>query len=123
LGVESEELAAVKGRLLPGIAGICLYLLVVSLIGVINVLNGTFAGVQARYTVLPVCTMLVVGVFGLLRLRRWGWALVVAGTLLLCLGYIYMARSVGQPGLYVMAGLDLCMFLYLVRTEVRERLI
>jgi hypothetical protein len=33
-----------------------------------------------------------------------------------------MARHLGIPRMWVMAALDLCMFLYLVRAEVRERL-
>jgi hypothetical protein len=115
-------MASVKGQMLPGIAAICMWMLVVALMGVFSVLNGTFAGPQARYTVLPLCTMLVVGVFGLLRLRRWGWALVMAGTLLLSLGFIYRARTEHQPALYVMSGLNLCFFLYLARQETRERL-
>ncbi len=115
--------ASVKGQMLPGIAAICMWMLVVALMGVFSVLNGTFAGAQSRYTVLPVCTMLVVGVFGLLRLRRWGWALVMAGTLLLSLGYMYLARTAHHPALYVMAGLNLCFFLYLARQETRERLL
>ena len=32
------------------------------------------------------CTLLAAGVFGLLRLRRWGWALVLGGCLTLCSG-------------------------------------
>jgi len=66
--------------------------------------------------------MIVAGVFGLLRLRRWGWAIVLAGTLLLSFGYGYMARTMGHPGLWVMSLLNLCFFLYLSRPEVRERM-
>ena len=108
-----------KGRMLPGIAAICLYMLVVALVGVFGALRGAFPAMVA----LPVCSMIVVGVFGLLRLRRWGWALVTAGALLLSAMYGWMARSLGQPRLWVMAGLDLCLFLYLVRQETRERLL
>jgi O-antigen/teichoic acid export membrane protein len=109
------------GGMLPGIAGICLYMLVVALIGVVGVFRGVYQG-EARYVVLPVCTLIVVGVFGLLRLRRWGWALVMAGALLMSAMYGFMARTMHQPGMWVMAGLDFCFFLYLVRPETRERL-
>jgi len=113
---------SVKGQMLPGIAGICLFMLMVAIIGTVGVLNGQFQGPGARYAVLPICTMIAVGVFGLLRMRRWGWALVMAGTLLLSLGYTYMSHAAHQGRLLVMAGLALCFFLYLVRPEVRDRL-
>ena len=104
--------------MLPGIAGICMYMLVVALIGVF----GSMRGVFSPMVVLPVCTLIVVGVFGLLRLRRWGWALVTAGSLLLSMMYGWMAHHMPAPRLWVMAGLDFCLFLYLIRQEVRERL-
>ena len=107
--------------MLPGVAGICMWMLVVATVGVFGALKGVYAG-HARYVVLPVCTMIVIGVFGLLRLRRWGWAMVLAGTLLLSFGYGYMATSMKLPGLWVMSLLNLCFFLYLSRPEVRERM-
>ena len=107
--------------MLPGVAGICMWMLVVATVGVFGALRGVYTG-HSRYVVLPVCTMIVVGVFGLLRLRRWGWAVVLAGTLLLSFGYGYIARTQGTPALWVMSLLNLCFFLYLVRPEVRERM-
>ncbi len=115
MAVQSGE----QNGMLPGIAGICLWMLAVAVAGVFQALG---KGGNARYVVLPVCTMIVAGVFGLLRLKRWGWALVLAGTLLLSFGYGYMARREGMPGLWVMALLNLCFFLYLSRPEVRERM-
>jgi hypothetical protein len=109
---------AVRGQMLPGIAGICLYMMVVALTGVFGALRGAFPPMIA----LPICTLLAVGIFGLLRLRRWGWAMVTAGSLLIAMMYGWMARHMGMPRLWVMSALDFCMFLYLVRAEVRERL-
>jgi hypothetical protein len=48
--------------------------------------------------------------------------MVTAGSLLMAMMYGWMARHMGIPRMWVMAALDLCMFLYLVRAEVRERL-
>lgn len=109
---------AVRGQLLPGIAGICLYMMVVAITGVFGALRGVYPTMVA----LPVCTLIVVGVFGLLRMRRWGWALVAAGSLLLSFMYGWMARNMGLPRMWVMSLLDLCLFLYLIRAEVRDRL-
>lgn len=113
-----EPAQADKGQMLPGIAAIAMYMLVVSIVGAFGALRGVFPAMIA----LPICTLTAVGVFGLLRMRRWGWALVTAGSLLLAFAYGWIARHAGMTRLWVMAALDLCMFLYLIRTEVRERL-
>jgi len=118
LSDEAEESSSLQGKMLPGIAGICIYMLVVALVGVFGALRGAYPPLVA----LPVCTMIAIGVFGLMRLRRWGWALVTAGSLLMSAMYGWMAKSMGQPRFWVMAALDLCFFLYLVRQETRERL-
>jgi len=119
---QTTSTAVTKGQMLPGVAAICLFMLMVAIIGTVGVLNGQFQGAGARYAVLPMCTMIAVGVFGLLRMTRWGWALVMAGTLMLSLGYLYMSRAAHEGRLLVMSGLTLCFFLYLVRPEVRDRL-
>ena len=105
--------------MLPGVAAIAMYMLVVAIIGAFGALRGAFPAM----IVLPICTLLAIGIFGLLRMRRWGWALVTAGTLLLAVTYGWIARHGGMTRLWAMAGLDLCMFLYLIRTEVRDRLV
>lgn len=108
--------------LLPGMALIAMYLLLLSMLNAFAALRGTFGMGGARYTILFVCTLLVVGVFGLLRLRRWGWALVTAGCLLMAAGYFYGFHRTHIPP-YVINGLfALVFFLYLSRTEVRDRL-
>jgi hypothetical protein len=114
-----EATPQLKGQMLPGIAAIAMYMLVVAIIGAFGALRGAFPAMIA----LPIATLIVIGVFGLLRMRRWGWALVTAGSLLLCVAYGWSARHLGATRLWVMAGLDLCMFLYLIRTEVRDRLL
>jgi len=84
--------------------------------------RGTFGQSAAKYSILGVCTLLVVGVFGMLRLLRWGWALVTAGCLLMAAGYFYGFHRTHIPP-YIVNGLfALVFFLYLSRTEVRERL-
>ena len=106
--------------MLPGMAMIGMYMLFVAIIGVFGVFNGRFP-TTARFFFLPLCTLIVVGVFGLFRLRRWGWALVLAGCLLLTTYYVYVSHVMHSPGLLVMAALTLTFFLYLSRPEVRER--
>ena len=67
----------VTGGILPGMAMIAIFVLFVGMLTAFGALSGKYPG-GARYVVLIVSTMMVVGVFGLLRLRRWGWALVTA---------------------------------------------
>ena len=111
-----------KGVLLPGVAGIGMFLLLLALLNTFAALKGVFGVGAGRYAVLGVSTLLVVGVFGLLRMRRWGWAIVTAGALLLGAGYMYLFSRTHVAPMLVQALFGLVFFLYLVRTEVRERL-
>src|ERR1700677_4795805 len=95
--------AGERTGMLPGIAGISMFMLLVSMIGAIGALRGLYPG-PARIVVLIICTMIIIGVFGLLRLRRWGWALVVGGCLMMSLGYVYVSHVLHNPGMLVMAG-------------------
>jgi len=108
--------------MLPGMAMIAMYLLLLSMLNAFAAARGTFGLGPAKYTILGVCTLLVIGVFGMLRLRRWGWSLVTAGCLLMAAGYFYGFHRTHIPP-YIINGLfALVFFLYLSRTEVRERL-
>jgi len=108
--------------ILPGVAAIALWMLVVALMGAFAVLNGRVPRQMGLVLVLPVCTLIVLGVFGLLRSRRWGWALTLAGALSVSLWCFYMYRLSHVAQTLVMGGLHMVFFLYLVRTEVRERM-
>jgi len=108
--------------MLPGMALIGMYLLVLSMLNAFAAMRGTFGLGAAKFSILGVCTLLVIGIFGMLRLRRWGWSLVTAGCLLMAAGYFYGFHRMHAPP-YIINGLfDLVFFLYLSRTEVRERL-
>lgn len=108
--------------MLPGMALIGLYLLVLAMLNAFAAARGNFGAGAAKYTILGICTLLVIGVFGLLRLLRWGWAVVSAGCVLMAAGYFYgFHRTHIAP--YIIQGLfALVFFLYLSRTEVRDRL-
>jgi hypothetical protein len=108
--------------MLPGMALIALYLLVLSMVNAFAAAAGKFGLGPAKYSILAICTILVIGIFGFLRMRRWGWAIVTAGCLLMAAGYFYgFHRTHIAP--YIIQGLfAMVFFLYLSRTEVRERL-
>jgi len=112
----------VTGGILPGMAAISMFLLLVTMLNAFAALRGIFGTGAAKYGIFGVCSLLVVGVFGFLRLRRWGWALVTAGCLVMALGDIYYFGHSHVAFFIVRALLELCFFLYLVRPQVRERL-
>lgn len=118
-----ENAGVEKGRMLPGVAGISMFLLIVSLINVFAVLRGVAGTGPAKYGILMLCSLLVVGLFGLLRMRRWGHAIVLAGCLLLSAGYFYVFSRMHAVPFLIEGFFALIFFLYLVRPEVRDRML
>jgi hypothetical protein len=114
----------IPGRqpLLPGMAMVSMYLLLLAMLNAFAAMRGTFGTGAARMSIFGVCTLMVIGIFGFLRLKRWGWAVVNAGCLLMAAGYFYgFHRTRIAP--YIIQGLfALVFFLYLSRPEVRDRL-
>lgn len=117
-----RKLQAKAGGMLPGVAAICMFLLFLTMVNVYGALVGGFGTGLGKYGVLTLCTMLAAGIFGLLRLHRWGYSLVMAGCVLLAMGdFYYFSKS--HVAFFLLRGLfEMVFFLYLVRTEVRERL-
>ncbi len=111
-----------RGKMLPGIAGIAMFMILMTMINVYAALTGVYGSGRARTGILLLCTLLAVGVLGLLQLTKWGWALVTAGCLLWAAGYFfYFSKS--HQGFFLVQGLfGLLFFLYLIRQETRERL-
>ena len=108
--------------MLPGVAGICMFMIFMTMLNVYAGLHGVFGDGRAKYGILMLCTLLAVGIFGLLQLRKWGWALVTAGCLILSGGDFYFYEK-SHAVFYLVRGMfNLVFFLYLVRTEVRDRL-
>jgi hypothetical protein len=108
--------------MLPGMAFIGMYLLLLAMLNAFAALHGIYGAGFARYGIFSICSLMVVGVFGFLRLRRWGWAIVAAGFLLLAAGdfFLYSRKHIGF--LLIRGLFSIVFFLYLSRTEVRERL-
>jgi hypothetical protein len=111
------------GQMLPGIAGISMFLMFMTMLNVYAGLRGAFGGGVTRYGILLLCTLLAVGIFGLLRLKKWGWSLVTAGCLLLSAGDFYLFAKLHAAFFLIRGIFVLLFFLYLVRPETRERLV
>ncbi len=117
-----KKLQARAHGMLPGVAGICLFLLFFTMVNVYGALKNAYGVGLSKYGVLTICTLLAVGIFGLLRLYRWGWALVLAGCLLVASGDMYFFSKTHVSFFLIRGLFELVFFLYLVRTEVRDRL-
>ncbi len=103
-------------------AAIAMFLLLIAMLNAFAAIRGVFGTGAARYGICAVCSLFVIGVYGFLKLRRWGWALVIAGCLVMAGGDGYLF-SHSHVGFFMVRGLlELSFFLYLARTEVRERL-
>jgi hypothetical protein len=112
-----------KGRMLPGLAGISLFLLFLTLVNVYGALVNAYGKGALKLGVLCLCTILVGGISGVLRMKRWGWAILTAGTILLSAGYFYEFRVIRSPFFVIQGLLMLVFFLYLIRPEVRDRMV
>jgi hypothetical protein len=103
--------------LLPGLVAIALYMLVLAGVVIVGVAGGHYP---------PIFLLLGAGFlasgFFLVRLYRWAWALTLAAVLLLAIYNIWIFASLHAGAAIVQGLLNLVFFLYLVRTEVRERL-
>ena len=111
-----------RGQMLPGIAGICMFMIFMTILNVYAGLNGMYGAGVTKYGILTLCTLLAIGIFGLLRLQKWGWSLVIAGCLLLAAGDFYFFTKAHQ-GFFLIRGLFvLVFFLYLARQETRAQL-
>ena len=106
-----------KGGLLPGIATIGIWMFVLALIGLVSV---TMHKEPLVYLVF--CAAFAAAGQGLLRLRRWGWAMTLAAAFLSATYGMWMMVKLHQPTELALVAVNLIFFLYLVRPEVRSRL-
>ena len=112
----SNPQSAKRLSLLPGMAFVCIWMLLLCAIGLIGVITHNLPP-----TVIIICVVYAVAANGLLKLRRWGWALTLAAAFLsMCYG-VYVLFHFHQLPMVVMIAVNLVIFLYLVRPEVLER--
>jgi uncharacterized membrane protein (DUF2068 family) len=106
-----------RAKMLPGVAAIGLWMFVLCVMGLIGVTRHALPPVELVF-----CTAFAVAGQGLLRLRRWGWAMTAAAVLFSATREMWAVVKGHQVGMVVMVAINLILFLYLVRPEVRERL-
>lgn len=109
---------APRRGLLPGLAAISLYLILLSGVIILGVVSG---GHYPR-VYLVFAAIFMAASAGLILLFRWAWALALGAVFLLAVYNLWIFATEQQtPGL-VQGLLNMVFFLYLVRTEVRTRL-
>jgi len=108
--------------MLPGIAAIAMFMIFMTMVNVYAAVTGVYGAGVAHYGILALCTLLAVGIFGLLRLTKWGWALVTAGCLLFAAGDFFYFSRTHLARFFVRGLFVLLFFLDLARPETRERL-
>lgn len=106
----------------PGVAAIAVWMLLEALIGVTGVFTHHFSTQASRFSVLAVSTLLALAALGLLRMRRWGWALALAAAFLTSSYGIYVILRYQQNNYWVMTIANFIFFFYLVRPEILRRL-
>jgi uncharacterized membrane protein (UPF0136 family) len=106
-----------RQRPLPGVSAIGLWMFFLCLIGLIGVSQHKLPHVALLF-----CIAFVFAGQGLLRQRRWGWALTLATVFLSSLYGLYMVIQRHQLPMLLTAVVNLLLFLYLIRPEVRERM-
>ena len=103
---------------LPGLAAICLYLLLLA--GVI--ILGVTSGHHYPPIFLIFAALFMTASAGLLLSFRWAWAMALGAVFLLAAYNAWIFSAQRQPSALVQGALNLVMFLYLVRQEVRAKL-
>lgn len=68
------------------------------------------------------CVAFAIGGHGLLRQRRWGWALTLATVFLSALYGMWTVVHFHQLPMLLMVVVNMILFLYLIRPEVRLRM-
>ncbi len=105
---------------LPGLVAIGLYMLVLAA----AVSFGAISGNLPKFLLVLVPAFIAAS-FGLLRLYRWAWALTLAAVMLLFtyFAWLFLGPTPQQQAPAAVQGLlNLVIFLYLVRGDVRARL-
>lgn len=102
---------------LPGLAAMALYLLLLAGVIVVGVVGGHYPRLFLFLSVL-----LFTASGGLLMLFRWAWAMALSAVLLLGAYNLWIFASMHILPALIQGLLNMVFFLYLVRTEVREKL-
>lgn len=106
-----------KQKPLPGVAAIGLYMFLLCILGLLGVTQS-----KLPHFVLLFCVAFAAAGQGLILQRRWGWALALATVLLSSSYQMWRVAAYHELPMLGMAVVNLLLFLYLIRPEVRLRM-
>jgi hypothetical protein len=108
---------AVKLSKMPGLIAISLYMILLAGVLVVRVVSG-----RAQPFLLIFAVFFIAGALGMPLLLRWAWALTLAAVALSAGSFLWSFTTQHLFASLVQGLLNLVFFLYLVRTDVREKL-
>jgi hypothetical protein len=114
---QAAETDAGKATPLPGMIVIGLYMLLLSAMVTLGAVTG-----RLPKLLLVLAPLFIAASFGLLRLFRWAWALTLSAVFLLMSYNSWLFFAQNRAAGAAQGVLNLVMFLYLVRVDVRARL-
>jgi len=103
---------------LPGLAAISLYLLLLSAVIILGVVSGHYY----PPLFLVFAAAFIAAAAGLLLLFRWAWAMALGAVFLIVVYNLWSFAGLHEPSFLVQGLLNLVFFLYLIRSEVRNKL-
>jgi uncharacterized membrane protein (DUF2068 family) len=106
-----------QSRPQPGVAAIGLYMFLLCVLWLVPISRG-----QMPKAMLILCAAFAFAGQGLLRQKRWGWAMALAAIFLSSIQQVFRIARYHELPMLAGAAVNLIMFLYLVRPEVRERM-
>lgn len=115
----SHDPVRVRRMPLPGVLAIAFYLLLLAGVIVLGVVSGHHY--PPLYLIFSMLFITASG--GLIAGFRWAWALALAAVFLLATYNLWLFAKEHQGAPAVQGALNLLFFLYLIRPEVRDRLL
>lgn len=104
-------------RQFPGLVAISLYMVLLAGVFCFNVAAGRMEPIYLVFSCFFVASSL-----GLLFMLRWAWALALAAVAMLAASFFWAFSTQGSDSALVQGLLNLVFFLYLVRSELREKM-
>jgi hypothetical protein len=104
-------------RQFPGLAAIGIYMILLAGVFCFNVVSGRMEPIFLVFSIFFIASSL-----GLMFLLRWAWALALAAVALLAASFFWTFSTQGSDSSLVQGLLNLVFFLYLVRSDLREKM-
>jgi glycerol-3-phosphate acyltransferase PlsY len=104
-------------RQFPGLVAISVYMMLLAGVFCFQVAGGHMEPIYLVFSVFFVASSL-----GLLFMLRWAWALALAAVAMLAASFFWAFSTRGSDSALVQGLLNLVFFLYLVRSELREKM-